>query len=88
LERLVAALLRYGTWLASAAIGAGLVLANRRIATLGIVLFIVLPMLRVALMLVVFVRERDARLALAAGLVLAIILTSIAVASSISFPGA
>ena len=62
LEELLAVLLRYGTWLASAAIGLGYVLAlisshsptrnlailpNMRIATAGIVLFILLPILRV-----------------------------------------
>jgi uncharacterized membrane protein len=95
LETLVAALLRYGSWLASAVIGLGLVFAlvdsrfatrhvavaaNMRIATMGIVLFIVLPMLRVLLMLIVFIRERDFRLAVAAASVLAIILTGVVVA--------
>jgi hypothetical protein len=95
LETLVAALLAYGSWLASAAIGLGLVLAlidssfatrnpatlpNMRIATMGIVLFIGLPILRVLLMLLVFIRERDFRLAVAAALVLAIILVGIVLA--------
>jgi hypothetical protein len=61
LETQVAALLRYGSWLASAAIGLGLVLtmidsrfameprqfAEHAHAAMGIALFIVLPMLRV-----------------------------------------
>jgi uncharacterized membrane protein len=95
LETQVAALLRYGSWLASAAIGLGLVLTmidsrfatrnlasspNMHIATMGIALFIVLPMLRVLLMLVVFIRERDYRLAVAAASVLAIIFTGIVLA--------
>jgi uncharacterized membrane protein len=80
LESWVAALLRYGTWLASAAIAVGLVLGPMRIATMGIVLFILLPILRVSLMLLVFIRERDARLAVIAGMVLAIILGSVALA--------
>jgi len=44
---------------------------------MGIVLFILLPILRVFLMLVVFVRERDFRFAFISGVVLAIILLGI-----------
>jgi hypothetical protein len=92
LEELLAALLRDGSWLASAAIGLGFALAlidsrfgtrnlallpNMRIAMMGIVLFILLPALRVLLMLIVFIREGDFRLAATAGLVLAIILLGI-----------
>ena len=92
LEELLAALLRYGSWLASAAIGLGFALAqigsnsrmrnlaflpNMRIARVGIVLFILLPILRVLLMLLVFIRERDFRFASIAALVLAIILLAI-----------
>jgi uncharacterized membrane protein len=92
LERLLASLLRYGSWLASAAIGLGFaltlidsrfgtrnlaILPNMRIATGGIVLLILLPTARVFLMLVVFIRERDFRLAVTAGLVLAIVLLGI-----------
>ena len=92
LEVLLAALLRYGSWLASAAIGLGFALAlidsrfgtrnlaivpDMRIATIGIVLFILLPTLRVLLMLLVFIREGDFRLAVTAGFVLAIILLGI-----------
>ncbi|MGA9722208.1 MAG: DUF1634 domain-containing protein [Candidatus Binatus sp.] len=88
----MAVLLRYGSWLASAAIGLGFALAlcdsrfgtrnlailpNMRIAAIGIVLFILLPTLRVLLMLLVFIREGDFRLAATAGLVLAIILLGI-----------
>jgi hypothetical protein len=88
----LAVLLRYGSWLASAAIGLGFALAlcdshfgtrnlailpNMRIAAIGIVLFILLPMLRVLLMLLVFIREGDFRLAATAGLVLAIIVLAI-----------
>ena len=89
LEELLAALLRAGSWMATAAIGVGFALAlidahfgtrslvslpNMRIATMGIVMFISLPTLRVLLMLFVFVRESDYRLAATAGLVLVIIL--------------
>ncbi len=86
MERLLAILLRYGAWLASLAIGIGLVLAltgflpaGMRIVTIGIGLFILLPSLRVLLMLAVFVRERDYRFGLIAALVLAIIVLGLAV---------
>jgi Protein of unknown function (DUF1634) len=92
LEESLAVLLGYGSWLASAVIGLGLALAlidshvgtrnlailpNLRIASIGIVLFILLPCLRVLLMLLVFVREGDFRFAAAAGLVLVIISLSV-----------
>ena len=92
LEQSLAALLCYGSWLASATIGLGFALAlidsrvgtrnlailpNMRIAAMGIVLFILLPSLRVLLMLLVFIRERDFRFAAAAGLVLVIISLSV-----------
>jgi hypothetical protein len=92
LEESLAVLLRYGSWLASAAIGLGFALAlcdarfgtrnlailpNMRIAAIGIALFILLPTLRVLLMLIVFIREGDFRLAATAGLVLAIIVLAI-----------
>jgi uncharacterized membrane protein len=50
-----------------------------RIATVGIALFILLPTLRVLLMLLVFLRERDYRFTAIAALVLAIILLGFAV---------
>ena len=93
LEELLAALLRNGSWLASAAIGLGFALAlidssfgtrnlaivpNMRIATIGIVLFILLPTLRVLLMLLIFIREGEFRLAVTSGLVLAMILLGVA----------
>ena len=92
LEESLAVLLRYGSCLASVAIGLGFTLAlcdsrfgtrnlailsNMHIVTMGIVLFIMLPMLRVLVMLLVFIREGDFRLAATAGLVLAIILLGI-----------
>ena len=94
LEMLLAGLLQYGSWLASTAIalGLGLALIDARagthdlagrpkmcLATGGIALLILLPVLRVLLMLFVFLRQRDYRLALAAVLVLAIILTGVMV---------
>jgi uncharacterized membrane protein len=92
IEEWLAALLCYGSWLASGTIGLGFTLAliasnrrmqnlailpNMRIAKTGIVVLILLPVLRVLLMLLVFIRERDFRLSLIAGLVLAIILLAI-----------
>ena len=90
LEQSLAALLRYGSWLASVAIGLGFALAlidsrfgtrnllsNMRIAAIGIVLFILLPSLRVLLMLLIFIRDGEFRFAAAAGLVLVIISLSV-----------
>jgi hypothetical protein len=92
LEILLAGLLHYGSWLASAAIALGLALAmldaragthplggspQMRLATGGIALLILLPVARVSLMLFMFLRDRDYRLALAAVLVLAIILAGV-----------
>jgi len=85
LEKMLAGLLRYGTWIACAAIGVGMTLAildphlgtlhvsGMRIATVGVILFILLPSTRVLLMLTVFLRDRDYPLAMIAALVLAII---------------
>jgi Protein of unknown function (DUF1634) len=82
LEELVAALLRYGSWLASGAIGLGYALAlmgpqYMRMVSVGIALFILLPILRVLLMFLVFIRELDFRFAFISGTVLAIILLGI-----------
>ena len=92
LEELLAAFLRYGNWSALATIGLGYSLAligsyapnwnlpalsNMRIVRVGIALFILLPIFRVLLMLLVFVRERDFRFAFISGVVLAIILLGI-----------
>ena len=88
LERLLAKVLQYGTWMASAIIGVGLVMAlldshavshstgvlsGMRIVSIGIVLFILLPAIRVLLMLFVFWRERDYRFSAIAALVLVIL---------------
>lgn len=88
MERLLAGVLNYGTWLASAVIGVGLTLAwlgsrasppnlatppAMPVVTAGIAMLILLPVLRVALMLIVFVRQRDYRFGAIAALVLAII---------------
>ena len=88
MERLLAGLLQYGTGLASAMIAMGLVLAfidsragthnlaivaNMRIVTAGILLFILLPALRVLLMLIIFLRQRDYHFGAIAALVLTIL---------------
>ncbi len=88
LERLLAQILQYGTWLASATIAVGLALTligshagaysagflySTRIVETGIVLFILLPVFRVFLMLLVFLKEHDYRFSAIAGLVLLIL---------------
>jgi len=90
LERLLAETLNYGTWLASAVIALGLALTwsgqgmhahGMLLVTIGIALFILLPVARVGMMAVVFVRERDYRFGAVAGLVLLIMLAGFALAS-------
>ena len=81
LEPLLASVQHYGSWVASMVIGLGLAMAMVNLATLpamrmvtaGIALFILLPVLRVALMLGVFLRRRDYRFSAIAALVLTII---------------
>lgn len=81
-ERVLALLLHWGTYLASAVIAAGLIQvfaskpAGLDLAKAGIALFILLPVARVAAMLLFFLRERDYRLGAAAALVLLIVLLS------------
>ena len=85
LDRLLGKVLHRGTWLGSSIIALGLVLPMTwpgisstmictRIVTAGIALLIALPILRVILMLIVFVRERELRFSVIALLVLATIL--------------
>jgi uncharacterized protein DUF1634 len=86
LALLLATVLHRGTWIGSCVIAVGLALPmvggseassammGTWIITAGILLLIVLPVLRVLLMLIVFVRERDFRFGATAMLVLAIIL--------------
>jgi uncharacterized membrane protein len=82
LERSLGRLLQYGTVLASAVIALGLALAlgsgpaGWRIATFGIVLFILLPVARVGAMLFFFLRGRDYKFGSIAALVMAIMLLS------------
>jgi hypothetical protein len=84
LESLLAGVLGYGTWLASAliALGLGWALATHadaptsvglRIVAAGIVLFIALPILRLVAMLVMFARQRDGRFVAITATVLVII---------------
>jgi uncharacterized membrane protein len=72
-ERIIAGLLWYGTWFASAVIAVGMVLdylsrsgrlfgpgsGDLHLVKTGVALFILLPVARVALMLAIFLRERD-----------------------------
>ena len=82
LELLLAGLLRYGTWLAAAVTALGLTVAlaegppwaGAHVVSAGVVLFISLPVLRVLVMLAVFVRDRDRRLAAITMIVLVMIL--------------
>jgi hypothetical protein len=87
LERLLAGVLHRGTWLATCVVAVGLALPligwlgappaiaimSARIVTAGIALFILMPILRVLLMLIVFFREGDYRFAAIATLVLVVI---------------
>jgi uncharacterized membrane protein len=83
-EQMIAGLLWYGTWLASAVILLGMALTLARLSFVfglggstvikaGVVLFILLPVARVVLMLLIFLRERDYEFAMIAALVLTII---------------
>ena len=92
-EDLLAGLLRYGTWLASAVIGLGLALSlagqsGAQVVAAGVVLFIALPVLRVLVMLAVFLRDRDYRLALVAAIVLMTIVAGFVIGSYLSNPRA
>jgi uncharacterized membrane protein len=85
LERILADLLSTGAWLGSAAIATGLILRCMgwgkvmspltcvHTISVGIALFIFLPILRVLLMAVAFVRMRDVMLSVLAIVVLAVI---------------
>jgi uncharacterized membrane protein len=85
-ERIIAGLLRYSVWLASAIIAAGLAVEWARplapailpglsgfdLVKAGVALFILLPVARVTLMVVLFLRERDYAFAAISALVLTI----------------
>jgi uncharacterized membrane protein len=82
LEPALGALLYYGTIVASAAIALGLALtvglgaAGMRVAAFGLVLFILLPVVRVAAMLILFLRAGEYKFGAIAALVMSIILLS------------
>lgn len=82
LERALGALLYYGTILASAVIALGLALAvglgeaGMRVAAFGLVLFILLPVVRVGAMLIFFLRAGEYKFGAIAALVMSIILLS------------
>ncbi len=85
MEKLLAAQLYYGTWGASLVTALGMLLARFEgppgsfmvrgidLMTAGIALFILLPVFRLASMLIVFLRERDYPFAALTTLVLTII---------------
>jgi uncharacterized membrane protein len=85
-ERLIAGLLWYGTWVASALIAGGLAiglpqhvaktllgLSSFDLVKVGVALFILLPVARVVLLLFIFLRERDYVFTAISALVLVII---------------
>jgi uncharacterized membrane protein len=78
LDRRVALLLGAGTWVASGVIAAGLAMPCRPLINAGVGLFIALPILRVLLLLIEFLRCHDYRIALISASVLAVILLGIA----------
>lgn len=92
LESLLATTLQRGTWLAGGVIAIGLLMpllgdagahvtaasADRMVAA-GIALLILLPVVRVALMLIAFIRGRDYRFAAIAAFVLLIIVIGVIV---------
>jgi hypothetical protein len=77
LELRVARMLSVGTWTASVLIGLGLMLpsplARNNAVMAGVTIFILLPVLRVILMLIVFWRARDFPFAAVSALVLIVI---------------
>jgi hypothetical protein len=89
LERCLAGLLYYGTWVAASTVAAGLAMTllgpwarswpsatavvGAHIMTVGIALFILLPIMRLILMLGVFLHQRDYRFSAIAALVLMIV---------------
>jgi hypothetical protein len=84
LERLLAALLHYGTWAGACAMAAGIALrwsASAALAlfggaalTAGVCIIILLPVARLMLMLAVYTVERDYRFASIAAFVLLVVI--------------
>ncbi|HWL51165.1 MAG TPA: DUF1634 domain-containing protein [Chthoniobacteraceae bacterium] len=100
LERLLAAQLQWGTWLASVVTVLGMLLARWEgapgaagglslrsvdVMTAGIALFLLLPVFRLISMLVVFLRQRDRPFVALTALVLTII--GLGVALGLHWPG-
>jgi uncharacterized membrane protein len=90
-ELLLAALLRYGTWLASGVTGLGLAMSlvgvgGSHVVAAGVALFIALPVLRVLVMLGTFLLNRDYRLVVVATVVLMTILAGLVIGLSFSNP--
>jgi hypothetical protein len=100
LERRLAALLKYGTWVASLTIAAGFIVAlpgaapigSHRVAlpagptivTAGIALFILLPVLHLILTLGTFLHQRDYRFSAITALVLLIVAAGCVVGAHMS----
>jgi hypothetical protein len=92
-DQVIAGLLWYGTWFACALIAAGvfltaveplpdslaLPLSGYDAVKAGVAAFILLPVARVALMLAIFLRERDYAYTIIAALVLAIIVAGVVI---------
>lgn len=79
-ERRIALGLQWGTWLACAVIVVGLAVPSAAsLVTVGIAIFVALPILRVIAMIGEFVHRRDLRMGAIAGLVLGVILVAILV---------
>jgi uncharacterized membrane protein len=88
LELLLAALLLYGTWLASAVTGLGLALSlggieGTYVVAAGVALFIALPVLRVLAMLGAFIHNQDYRLVIVAAVVLMTMLAGFVIGLSL-----
>jgi uncharacterized membrane protein len=88
-ELLLAALLRYGTWLASGVTGLGLAMSfagveGTPVVAAGVALFIALPVLRVLVMLGAFILDQDYRLVIVTSVVLMTILAGLAIGLSLS----
>lgn len=97
LEQWLASLLHYGTWIATATIAVGLALAlsalhthgsahaaaaGMSVVTVGIALFILLPVMRLILMLGAFLHQRDYRFSAIAALVLVIVAAGLLVGAA------
>ncbi|MFM0001619.1 DUF1634 domain-containing protein [Paraburkholderia dipogonis] len=97
LEHWLAALLHYGTWIATGTIALGLAIAlaamrttgaglpasaGMPVVTIGIALFILLPVMRLILMLGVFLHQRDYRFSAIAALVLVIVAAGLVVGAA------